>query len=256
MQYQSKIMMEIDNKLNEKLRQQMDGRWEENEEIEFRLIAQSYAKCENAIAVLSNLRTNRSFIYFGKTSQTLEIGQANTSQEVPSIWEEEILNRTHPDDLRRRYLQEMAFFHFVATTHSEKAFHWYLENSMRMSNKKGKYHHTRHRIFYFQGKGQRGISYALCLYNLTTKTSKQALLKNTLTGEERLLDIDDKQLLTKREKTILTMVKEGLSSKMISEQLQISKNTIDRHRQNIISKMQASNTAEACHKAIQLGLIE
>lgn len=47
--------MEIDNKLNEKLRQQMDGRWEENEEIEFRLIAQSYAKCENAIAVLSLL---------------------------------------------------------------------------------------------------------------------------------------------------------------------------------------------------------
>ncbi len=32
-------------------------------------------------------------------------------------------------------------------------------------------------------------------------------------------------------------VSEGLSSKIISSKLNISKNTVDRHRQNIISKM-------------------
>ena len=38
--------------------------------------------------------------------------------------------------------------------------------------------------------------------------------------------------------------------------LEISKNTVDRHRQNIINKMQASNMAEACHKAKRLGLVD
>ena len=36
----------------------------------------------------------------------------------------------------------------------------------------------------------------------------------------------------------------------------ISKNTVDRHRQNIIEKLQVSNTTEACFKAKKLGLIE
>ena len=55
-------MSEIDDKLNEKLRQQMDGLFDEDEEQRFRLIAKSYAMCENSIAVLSNLRTDKSYI--------------------------------------------------------------------------------------------------------------------------------------------------------------------------------------------------
>ena len=61
-------MIEINDKLNEKLCQQMDGQLEEDEELQLRLIAKSYALCENAIAVLSNHRTNKSHIYSGKTS--------------------------------------------------------------------------------------------------------------------------------------------------------------------------------------------
>lgn len=64
-------MSEIDDKLNEKLRQQMDGLFDEDEEQRFRLIAKSYAMCENSIAVLSNLRTDKSYIYYGRTSNVL-----------------------------------------------------------------------------------------------------------------------------------------------------------------------------------------
>ena len=64
-------MIEIDDKLNDKFRQQMDGRHDENEELEFRLIAKSYAMFENSIAVLSNLRVGSSFIYFGRVSDIL-----------------------------------------------------------------------------------------------------------------------------------------------------------------------------------------
>lgn len=41
-----------------------DGQLEEDEELQLRFIAKSYAICENSIAVLSNLRTNKSHIYY------------------------------------------------------------------------------------------------------------------------------------------------------------------------------------------------
>ena len=242
-------MIDIDDKLDEKLRQQRDGQLEEDEELQLRFIAKSYAICENSIAVLSNLRTNKSHIYYGMTSDFLGFEPSGSYEKIESIWEEKILNRIHPDDQRRRNLQELVYYQFVSASHSDKAFYWYLENTMRMADKDGKYLPTRHRIFYFKGKGQRGVCYAICLFNLTAKTSKMAILKNSLTGEEHLIDIDEKQLLSEREITIMNLVSQGLSSKAISIRLNISKNTVDRHRQNIIKKMQAANMAEACHKA-------
>lgn len=248
-------MIEINDKLDEKLRQQMDGRLEEDEELQLRSVAKAYAICENSIAVLSNLRTNKSHIYYGKTSDLLGFEPVGSYEKIESIWEEKILSRIHPDDQRRRQLQELAFCQFVCSLHSEKAFDWHMENTMRMADRNGKYIPTHHRIFYFKGNGQRGVCYAICLFNIATKTNKLAIMKNSLTGEERQIDIDEKQLLSEREITIMNMVSEGLQSKAISTRLEISKNTVDRHRQNIISKMQASNMAEACHKAKQLGLL-
>lgn len=248
-------MIEINDKLEEKLRQQMDGRLEEDEELQLRFVAKAYAMCENSIAVLSNLRTNKSHIYYGKTSDLLGFEPVGSYEKIESIWEEKILSRIHPDDQRRRQLQELAFCQFVCSLHSEKAFDWHMENTMHMADRNGKYIPTRHRIFYFKGNGQRGVCYVICLFNIATKTNKLAIMKNSLTGEERQIDIDEKQLLSEREITIMNMVSEGLQSKAISTRLEISKNTVDRHRQNIISKMQASNMAEACHKAKQLGLL-
>ena len=80
-------------------------------------------------------------------------------------------------------------------------------------------------------------------------------MKNTLTGEERQIDIDEKQLLSEREITVMKLVSQGMSSKMIASKLDISKKTVDRHRQNIINKMQVSNMTEACNKAKQLLLV-
>ena len=131
-------MIEINDKLDEKLRQQMDGRLEENEELQLRFVAKAYAMCENSIAVLSNLRTNKSHIYYGKTSDLLGFEPVGSYEKIESIWEEKILSRIHPDDQRRRQLQELAFCQFVCSLHSEKAFDWHMENTMRMADRNGK----------------------------------------------------------------------------------------------------------------------
>lgn len=249
-------MIDIDDTLNERLRRQMDGLYEADEVIRLRNVAKSYAICEHSIAVLSNLRTDTSYIYFGKMSDILGFAPSGSYQEVSSIWEEELFRRIHPDDLQRRDREELAFYHIVSTAHSDKSFAWHMEQTVRMSDSNGKYMPVLHRIFYFQGVGQRGISYALCLYNITTKTNRVARLRNSLTGEERQLDVEEHPLLTEREKTVLSMVRKGFSSKAISEHLVISKHTVDRHRQNIIAKLHSANMAEACHKAKELGLVE
>ncbi|WP_418830104.1 response regulator transcription factor [Phocaeicola sp.] len=87
-------------------------------------------------------------------------------------------------------------------------------------------------------------------------SSEAAYLINTMTGEKKILLTDESQLLSDREKSILQMIQSGKSSKMIADRLEISKHTVDRHRQNIIAKLQVNNTTEACHKAKKLGLVD
>ena len=59
-----------------------------------------------------------------------------------------------------------------------------------------------------------------------------AYLVNTLTGEQKRLDVEHNSILTEREKIILKMILEGKSSMTISERLSISKHTADRLRTN------------------------
>lgn len=129
-------------------------------------------------------------------------------------------------------------------------------NTMRMKDNQGKYHFVNHRIFHFAAHNKSGVSYTLCLYTFAPKDERTAYLVNTLTGERRKLDVESNSLLSEREISVLQLIRNGKSSKLIAELLEISKHTVDRHRQNIIGKLQVSNTTEACHKAKILGLID
>jgi DNA-binding NarL/FixJ family response regulator len=62
--------------------------------------------------------------------------------------------------------------------------------------------------------------------------------------------------LTKRELEILIHICMGLSNAEIAEQLYISKRTVDKHRENILLKTQAKNTAELVVYAIRNGFFE
>lgn len=51
-----------------------------------------------------------------------------------------------------------------------------------------------------------------------------------------------------REKEVALLLMQGHSTKIISEKLQISFNTVETHRKNLLSKMQCKNTAELIHR--------
>jgi DNA-binding NarL/FixJ family response regulator len=61
--------------------------------------------------------------------------------------------------------------------------------------------------------------------------------------------------LTARELEVLKLIAEGLTNAEISDKLFTSKRTIETHRQNIIAKTQAKNTAALIKLAVSRGLI-
>lgn len=69
--------------------------------------------------------------------------------------------------------------------------------------------------------------------------------------ESRALDS-----LTKRERQILVMIAEGMTSAQIGEQLHLATNTIISHRKNLMSKLDLHTTAEVTRFAMVHGLLK
>jgi DNA-binding NarL/FixJ family response regulator len=62
--------------------------------------------------------------------------------------------------------------------------------------------------------------------------------------------------LTRRESEILALVAEGHTTREIAEMLVISPRTVDRHRDNLLDKLNLRNRIELTRYAIRTGLIE
>lgn len=73
----------------------------------------------------------------------------------------------------------------------------------------------------------------------------QLVIRNFLKHRSFAIESATDVLLTPREREVLALAKEGMFSKEISEKLNISVHTVNRHRQNILEKLQVDNMIEA-----------
>lgn len=64
------------------------------------------------------------------------------------------------------------------------------------------------------------------------------------------------ETLTKREREILKLIAEGYRNREIADQLYISVNTVEKHRSNIMEKLNIHNTATLIAFAVEKGLVE
>jgi DNA-binding NarL/FixJ family response regulator len=62
--------------------------------------------------------------------------------------------------------------------------------------------------------------------------------------------------LTPRELEVIKLIAEGLTSEEVGETLVIAKNTVDRHRDNILEKLGMRNRVDLTRYAIKRGLVE
>ena len=63
-------------------------------------------------------------------------------------------------------------------------------------------------------------------------------------------------VLTDREREVLILIAQGRSNQEIADQLVISIKTVNRHRENIMAKLNLHSRVELVHYAIEKGLIE
>jgi DNA-binding NarL/FixJ family response regulator len=62
-------------------------------------------------------------------------------------------------------------------------------------------------------------------------------------------------LITRREKEVLKLVAEGLSTKEIASKLKLSRKTVDNHRTNMMRKLDIHNVASLTRYAFEVGIV-
>ena len=67
---------------------------------------------------------------------------------------------------------------------------------------------------------------------------------------------DPYETLTDRERQILHLTAEGYTSREIAERLFISPRTVEKHRENLMAKLDIHSQAELIHYAVQRGLVQ
>ncbi len=75
--------------------------------------------------------------------------------------------------------------------------------------------------------------------------------ESTYGGEVR----DRYAMLTDREREVLQLIAEGYTSQEIGDRLFISRRTVDKHRENLMAKLELRNHADLVRYALQRGLI-
>lgn len=254
--------MNIASTLNQKLLQQpfSDQMDESSLLIKYQQIAYGYAAIENSIAVLSDLKSNRSYIYNGGVAKRLGIAEKESAKSIDSIWEEDIFERIHPEDMIKKHTLELQFFHLLKTIPIDERSGYYITSKMRMKDQSSEYILIKHRMFYICSCSSGSFWLALCLYNffndIAEYQSTDGIIVNSATGETFTPNIKQfNDILTRREKEILLLIDKGRMSKQIADMLSISIYTINRHRQNILEKLRVKNSHEACRVAKIMGLI-
>lgn len=83
----------------------------------------------------------------------------------------------------------------------------------------------------------------------------QEKILNDLYGAENTGSLGYKPVLTKREKEILNLIMEELTSQQMADRLQLSLRTVENHRVSLMQKLNAKNIAGIVKRAFQLGLV-
>ena len=169
-------------------------------------------------------------------------------EDIQASDELNIEKLVHPDDLEVVRRIDKKVWEFLDTLREEEKLTYKYIYEMRVLDR-GKYVRMIYqmRILAFKDDNFLGMGIIDLAPEQSANTSVRFQIKNCLTDEivPFAIETATDTLLTPREREILALAKEGMFSKEISEKLNISIHTVNRHRQNILEKLQVDNMIEA-----------
>nr|WP_315007474.1 LuxR C-terminal-related transcriptional regulator [uncultured Capnocytophaga sp.] len=170
------------------------------------------------------------------------------TEDIQASGELNIEKLVHPDDLEVVRRIDKKVWEFLDTLSEEEKLTYKYIYEMRVLDR-GKYVRMIYqmRILAFKDDNFLGMGIIDLAPEQSANISVRFQIKNCLTDEVVPFAIESATdtLLTPREREVLALAKQGMFSKEISEKLNISIHTVNRHRQNILEKLQVDNIIEA-----------
>ena len=173
---------------------------------------------------------------------------------------EPVLEIIHPGDIYYGLLVRKKIYSLLSSLSAEEKMKHKMVHEMRVKNVRGEYIRIIEQEQAIELDKSGNIWLMLSVIDVDASHESEITkshLYNFETGKQIFIDLSDtlEEPLTNRELSVLQLMKQGLLSKEIANSLNVSINTINTHRQNILLKLKANNSIEAVNIAQRLGLL-
>jgi len=182
-------------------------------------------------------------------------------EDYETAFENVIFDRVVKEDLLERHILELSFIAYLKNVPANQKSEYLASCFLRIYNeRRSDTMQILHTTRYLNCLSNGSIWCGLCTYSPFPQTSLglNGGIVNTYTGitvNKEEYRQSNNNLLSKRQKEILGFLAKGLGSKQIAEYLNISFNTVNRHRQDILSVLRVKNTVAAVEIGIKMNLI-
>lgn len=169
-------------------------------------------------------------------------------------------DRIHPDDRDRMLDLQIRHSRFIYSLPEERRNDFRNIYQFRMLNARGQYINVVSRNLVAQQDRNGKAWIVMGVMDIAPDQTPQDTVKYSVldmkSGELVSIFNNDNQSLTKREIEILQLIRQGLLSKEIADRLNISIYTVNNHRKNILTKLNANNAIEAINLVNKEGVIK
>ncbi len=229
---------------------------------ECRQMVAAAAEVDSDCRVITDAAADFCYIFGGRLAGLLGLTDSDSFvKHMASSDEDDIYNRIHPEDLVDKRMLEYEFFKFVDRCPADRKLNYKATCQIRIKDRDGRYISVANstRILRLSPAGK--VWLILCCYDLAPQPMASdgidPCIVDCAAGTVEALRLSDRRsrILTDREKQILTLISEGKLSKEIADRLNISLHTVNRHRQNILSKLSVGNSVEAIRAATLMRLL-
>ena len=216
------------------------------------------AEVEGSVYAVYDLNRNNYILQSEEQKQIF--GTANTGEEIDFSMH---YDRIHPDDLAFVLETDNMLYQFYSELPANEKKDYKLIYDFRNLNTEGFYVRYIHQSVVLEQDRNSRTWLALVISHLYSDCEEykepQRRLINMKSGKLHLFNCDETSvsgdILTKREKEILTLISRGYDSVNIADKLSISINTVNNHRQNILRKTKSGNATQAVLYCKRLGVI-